>query len=393
MIAEELVPNSESEVCEAVMAAGAAASCLHIRGGGTRHAMANAEGKRLSISGLNGITLYEPAELVLSAQAGTPVARIEAELDSKNQRLAFEPPDYRDLLGTEGEPTIGGCVAVNASGPRRVNAGACRDGLIGVRMVTGRGEIVRSGGRVMKNVTGYDLVKLSAGAHGTLGVLTEVTFKLLPKPQTQASLVLRGLSVARAIEAMLTALRSPYEVTGAAHLPAGQGREGATYLRLEGFDFSVQHRSRELVRVLTPFGEAERLDELGSAAVWRDIRDARAFQVPPGDVVWRVSTRASQAAALAAHLSGIAKAAAFDWGGALIWLTCALDGDGGQAAIRGALRAVGGHATLARAPAEMRMRLDTFEPLPDALMNLTGKIKQAFDPQGILNPGRMYTTI
>ena len=211
-----LTPTSELDLAGMVRDA---AGPLRIVGGGTRDYGRVGTGEVLSVAGLSGITLYDPGALTLVAQAGTPLAVIEAALAGANQRLAFEPMDHRALLGTTGEPTLGGMVAANISGPRRVQAGAARDYLLGVRIVDGSGQIVKNGGRVMKNVTGLDLAKLMAGAHGTLGVLTEVAFKVLPQVAATSTLELRGLADVRAVAAMAAGLGSPFEVTGAAHNP------------------------------------------------------------------------------------------------------------------------------------------------------------------------------
>src|SRR6056297_949309 len=233
-------PASEADLSDIVRDA---RGPLRIRGGGTRNLGAPSAGEVLETGGLSGISLYEPGALTLVAGAGTPLAEVEAALAAENQRLPFEPMDHRALLGTDGEPTIGGVVAANVSGPRRIQAGACRDSLIGVRFVDGAGTMLKNGGRVMKNVTGYDLVKLMAGSYGTLGVLMEVAFKVLPEVEAQASVVLSGLGPHQAVEAMAMALSSPFEVSGAAHLP-GAGR---TVLRLEGFTASVAYRADRLV--------------------------------------------------------------------------------------------------------------------------------------------------
>ena len=209
-----MTPQTEQELADVIASA---KGPLRISGGGTRPIGNPVVGEALSTSGLSGISLYEPGALTIVAQAGTPVAEIEAALDSENQRLAFEPMDHRAMLGTDGMPTIGGVVSGNISGSRRISVGACRDHMLGVRFVDGAGMITKNGGRVMKNVTGYDLVKLLSGAYGTLGVLTEVSLKVLPKPETSATLYLNGLDLSRAVEAMSKALGSPYEVTGAAY--------------------------------------------------------------------------------------------------------------------------------------------------------------------------------
>ncbi|HRO12901.1 FAD-binding protein, partial [Amaricoccus sp.] len=242
-------PRTEEELAE--MVRGAPAEGLAIEGGGTRGIGHPVPGARLSVAGLAGITLYEPGALTMVVRAGTPLAEVEAALAAEGQMLPFEPWDARPIGGANGVPTVGGMVAVNASGPRRIQAGACRDSLIGVRFVDGTGAVVKNGGRVMKNVTGLDLVKLMAGSHGTLGVLTELAFKVLPRPQAVATVVLGGLDDEAAGRAMRAALATPFQVSGAAHRP-GRG----TFLRLEGFAGSVAYRAAELARALAGFGAA-----------------------------------------------------------------------------------------------------------------------------------------
>ena len=283
-------PTSEAEVSEIIRSAGP----VQIRGGGTRQ-IGRSTAAVLQTADLSGVELYEPGALTLVAKAGTPVADVQALLATERQRLAFEVPDLRGVLGREGVSTLGGVVAENASGPRRVAVGACRDFCLGVRFVDGRGEIIRNGGRVMKNVTGYDLVKLMAGSRGQLGVLTEVALKVLPVPEAEATLCLRGLEDSRAVEAMSAALGSPYEVTGAAHWP-GQG----SFLRIEGFEPSVRYRLGRLQALLAPFGGAE---EVASShdAPWGTIRDVTPLAAVPGDL-WRLHLVPSEAAAVVARI-------------------------------------------------------------------------------------------
>ncbi|MWD29176.1 FAD-binding protein, partial [Aquicoccus sp. SCR17] len=303
-------PASEAELAEAVRGA---TGPLAIRGGGTRGMAVDGEVletlETLETGGLSGIALYEPGALTLVARAGTPVAEIEATLAAEGQRLAFEPMDHRALMGTKGAATIGGVAAANVSGPRRIQVGAARDFLLGLRLVDGRGEVLKNGGRVMKNVTGYDLVRLMAGAHGTLGVLTEVALKVLPRPETEATLRCEGLTPGAAVAAMSRALGSPYEVTGAAHQPGG-----ATLLRLEGFDGSVAYRAGALRDLLG--GEWEVVEAEASAGLWRGVRDVAPLAEVAGDV-WRVSVRPSDGPAALERLA--AEAALMDWGGGLIW--------------------------------------------------------------------------
>jgi glycolate oxidase FAD binding subunit len=367
-----MTPATEADVAEAIRGANGP---LAIRGGGTRGLGRPVTGEALSLAALTGVTLYEPAALTLVARAGTPVAEIEALLATEGQRLPFEPMDHRGLTGRSGTPTIGGVVAANVSGPRRVQAGACRDSLIGVRFVDGTGAVVRNGGRVMKNVTGYDLCKLMAGSHGTLGVLTEVAFKLLPAPAAAATLTLRGLDDRAAVRAMASALTSPYEVSAAAHGPD-------TWLRLEGFEEQVAYRAARLAERLAPFGAvAVERDPQAVAAHWAAIRDVAPFHDRPGDV-WRVSVKPSDGPEAAARAQ--AEATLYDWGGGLVWLLLPAGTD-----LRARLGDLPGHATLIRAAPETRARIAPFAPEPAPIAALSAALRARFDPRGILNPGLM----
>lgn len=388
-----LAPVSEQEACDLIRAARADGRTLEIKGGGTRAGLGRPiqTDATLSSRGLSGITIYEPAELVMSARAGTPMSEIEAALAASNQMLPFEPMDHRTLYASAGEPTIGAVAACNISGPRRVKAGAARDSLIGVRLVNGLGEAIKSGGRVMKNVTGLDLVKLVCGAHGTLGFLTEVTFKLLPKPQRTGTLVIEGLSDSEAVAAMSAALASPFEVSGAAHMP---GERARTLLRIEHFPDSVAYRLGELTRLLARFGAARAIDEGEALALWRGVRDGAPLAESAGHAIWRASLPPSRAAAFVADVKadGAARTWFYDWGGGLVWLAtdvAALAGGGVHAAAGRAK----GHATLVRAPDEARARADVFQPQPRTLMELSARVKTSFDPDRILNPGRMYAGV
>jgi glycolate oxidase FAD binding subunit len=356
-------PMTEAELADILRGATAP---LVIRGGGTR-GIGRALGAVLDTGGLAGVRLYEPGALTLVAGAGTPLAEVQALLAAEGQRLPFEVPDLRGLLGRSGGSTLGGVVAANASGPRRVQAGACRDSLIGVRFVDGAGMVVKNGGRVMKNVTGLDLSKLMAGSHGTLGVLTEVAFKLLPIPEGAVTLRLSGLSDAQAVLALAAALGSPFEVSGAAHWP-GQG----TFLRLEGFETSVRYRVGQVSRRLARFGT---VDEV--ADMWPKIRDVVPFHGQTGDV-WRLALRPSAAADVVARAR--AEAALYDWGGGLVWLLTEPGLD-----LRARLGAIDGHATLMRSDST----LPTFAPEAPGVAALTKGLREKFDPKGILNPGLM----
>ncbi|MDQ2090478.1 FAD-binding protein [Marimonas arenosa] len=373
-------PVSESELSEMIVAA---EGPFRVVGGDTRPVGRVVDGDVLSTAQMSGVVDYEPGALTLVAQAGTPVSEIKRRLAAEGQRLPFEPMDHRGLLGTSGEPTIGGVVAANVSGPRRVQAGACRDFLLGVRFVDGMGRVLKNGGRVMKNVTGYDLVKLMAGSRGTLGVLTEVSFKVLPTPPSRAVLLIEGLDDTRAVAAMTRALGSPFEVTGAAHMPVGMDGDPVTMIRIEGFTDSVEYRVGRLRDLLSEFGAITvETDPERTAAGWRWVRDVEAFHERAGDV-WRYSVKPSDGPALGEALREMgAVAVLYDWGGGLVWALTPQGADMRPAGLRG-------HATLVRASEETRARLPVFHPEPLAIQKISQGLRDRFDPKGILNPGLM----
>lgn len=359
----------------------------------------------IDLSALSGVTLYEPEELVLSAKAGTPVADIERLLAQHGQELAFEPMDCSRLLGhdTRGGKggTIGGAIAANLSGPRRLKAGAARDHILGVSVVSGRGESFKSGGRVVKNVTGYDLSKLMAGSWGTLGVMTDVTIKVLPAAETETTLAIRGLSDEDATAAMALAMGSSAEISGAAHLPYGvtervasdlRGADAATLLRCEGFGPSVAARVEMLKDLLGNAGPIEEMTGLGSKTLWRDIRDCAPFADGTQRPVWRVSMTPSEAHRMVLALRMETGADAFyDWQGGLVWLR--MEAEPEAETLRGLIRRFGGgHATLMRASPAWRAAVPVFEPQPAALAALSARLRAEFDPKNILNPGRLTAT-
>ncbi len=381
---EELAPRDEAELEEAIAGAVAGGVALAVEGEGSKRGFGHAveARRRLTTAALRGVSLYEPAELVLTAGAGTPLREIQGLLDQQGQQLAFEPADYGLILGgPAGRGTLGGAVAVNASGPRRIRAGAARDHVLGFRAVSGRGEPFKSGGRVMKNVTGYDLSKLMAGSHGTLGVMSEITVKVLPKPETEETVVFRGLDDAAAVALMTAASGLPAEVSGFAHAPDDGGHTG---LRLEGPAVSVASRRESL---LARFGgEAEVLAEAASRAFWEAVRDVRPL-AGRGEQLWRLSVAPADGAAVAARLAEAGLPIAgrlFDWAGGLLWL--ALEAGRHGAALREGLA---GHATCVSAPEAVRAAEAVFHPQPPALAALSRRVKESFDPTRILNPGRM----
>ena len=404
-----LRPTSAAETLDVVRWAAGEEKPLEIVGHGTRRSVGRpvqAEAT-LDLSTLAGVTLYEPDELVLSAKAGTPLADIETLVKNAGQMLAFEPMDFGPIGGAaRGRGTIGGAVASNLSGPRRIKAGAARDHVLGVKAVSGRGEAFKSGGRVVKNVTGYDLSKGLSGSWGTLAVLTEVTVKVLPRPETVLTLVVAGLEDARAVAALCDAMGSPYDVSGAAHLPAAVAAElpdaalasgglAATLVRLEGFAGSVADRAERLTARLAPFGPIATIGEQASDALWRSLRDAEPFgeRLQP---LWRVSVAPTAGPAIVKMLGrGRAIRHSYDWSGGLVWIEVADEDapDGLAAEIRAAIAALGaGHATLMRGSPALRAAVPPFEPQAEALAALSRRLKEQFDPRGILNPGRMATS-
>lgn len=388
-----LKPRDAAETCEAIKWAAAEHKPVEIIGQGSKRELGRPvqAAHVLDLSDLSGVMDYEPAELILTVKAGTPIAEIEKLVADNGQELSFEPIDYGPLLGkSSGQGTIGGVVAANLSGPRRVKAGAARDHILGMEAVSGRGEIFNSGGKVVKNVTGYDLPRALCGSWGTLAVATSMTLKVNPRPETSATFVLNGLSDEDATKAMCAAMGSSAEVSGAAHLPAGiEGPDARTLLRLEGFATSVDYRYSSLESLLAPYGRATRLDSDASEALWRRIRDVMPF-ASSSTPVWRVSVAPTAGTGLVARLKETLDIEAFfDWSGGLVWVNCP-DGVVHDKVIREAVSASGGgHATLIRADASERVSVPVFEPQPDALANLAKRIKDQFDPHGILNPGRM----
>jgi len=405
-MSETLKPETAEQVLDAVKWAAASESPLAVKGQGSKEGFGRAVEADcwLDLSGLTGIGCYEPNELFMTAGAATTLAEIEAALRQNNQQMAFEPADLGILLGGEGDAgTIGGAIACNLAGPRRIKVGAARDHFLGFNAVSGRGETFKSGGTVVKNVTGFDLSKLIAGSFGTLAVMTEVTFKVLPAPEKTRTVLVLGLSDQDAMKAMAKALGSSHEVSGAAHLPeaaakgskvshvAGTGRS-VTAFRVEGPGPSVEHRCRALTALLGGGASVEELHSENSALLWREICDVRLLDGDGGNgrQVWRLSVPPMNGAGVAEQLTaGTGAAVFYDWGGGLIWLTMDATPDAGHETVRRAVEAAGGHATLVRAGADVRNRVPVFEPQTGALREITARIKEGFDPKGILNPGRM----
>ncbi|MEX3007113.1 FAD-binding protein [Hoeflea sp. TYP-13] len=399
---EIFTPESEEQVLEALQWAVSEHAPVEIYGHGSKRAIGRPlqVAHSIDLSRLTGVTLYEPEELVLTARAGTALDEIEALLAQNNQELQFEPMDYRALLGSDdcGRGTIGAVLATNQSGPRRLKAGAARDHVLGIRAVTGRGEIIKSGGRVVKNVTGYDLSRGLSGSWGTLAAFTEVTFKVLPRAETEATLVVSGLNDAEAAHIMAEAMGSSAEVSSAAHLPesvrakfiGGALPEGAaSVLRIEGFAQSVDYRLSNLHKAFSRYGACQRLEVEESRTLWREIRDVAPFCDGTQKPVWRLSMAPGAGHQLVAGLrlqTGVD--AFYDWQGGLVWLR--MEADAEDDLIRRGIKALGGgHATLIRASGAVRNQIPVFEPKEPALGALSRRLKDQFDPESVLNPGRL----
>jgi len=396
------------DVEEVVRAAIASEQPLEIIGHGSKRRIGQpmATNALLDLSDLNAVTSYEPNELIITVQAGAPLADVQSLIDSRNQQFAFEPINISALLGAPDIGTIGGMIGAGLAGPRRIKAGGARDHLLGAHGVSGFGDSFKAGGRVVKNVTGYDLCKLLAGSWGTLAVMTEVTLKVMPKPESERTLVLRGLDDVAANRAMTAALGSPFDVTGAAHVPnsafrtGGNGlgdlgvqREALTLLRLEGISASAAHRAAGLGKALAPFGTAEILHDAASAALWSSIRDVEPFSAG-GALgawpVWRIVCPPASGGALGERLArDTGGDVIYDWGGGLVWAALPPKPDAQAALVRQRVNAVGGHATLLRASDEVRRNVDVFHPQAAGLANLSERVRQSFDPKSILNRGRL----
>lgn len=398
-------PGDADALAELVTDAHANERPLALVGAGTKQALGKPlpPAQPVDLSAFTGISLYEPEELVLAAGAATPMREIEAALADKGQDLAFEPPDLGPLLGGPANAgTLAGALACGLAGPRRVSAGGARDHLLGAQLVTGKGERIRAGSRVVKNVTGYDLPKLMCGSYGTLAAMTQVTLKVLPAAEATRTVLLRGLTPETGVAALTAGLQSAYAVSGAAHIPraAAHAAKGhlpvtdtsLTLLRVEGAPTSAVHRADKLAReVVGGYGSADILDDAASRPLWRAVRDVAPLLGGAGRAVWRVAVPPAEGARVAGQLADLDANARWylDHGGARIWLDLPEGEDARHGAVRAALAGTDGHATLIAASEAVRRRAQVFQPQDSGLATLTQKVKAAFDPAGILNPGRM----
>lgn len=383
-----IAPADEAGIIAAVQAAQAAREPLAIEGHGSKRGMLRPvqAARSLSTRALTGVTLYRPAELIISARAGTPLAEIEAVLAEKGQHLIAEAPYLNGAFGTSAPPSIGGVVAANLSGPRRIAWGATRDHVMGLRFINGAGEAIRSGGRVLKNVTGLDLCKLLSGSYGTLGVITEVTLKVLPAPETSATLIIQTPDLVSAVAALSAGLGSPFGVSAAAALPARDHVVAA--LRLEDFAASVTYRMEKLRVMLDHFGAQLVLEDAESRAFWQGVREVVPLNTSADEALWRVSVRPSAGPRMAAAADAIGGRVLLDWGGGLVWIAAA-PGIAHHAAISAAAAAEGGVAMLFRAPEALRLAVPVLPAEAAPLAKISARVKEALDPAGLFNPGHL----
>lgn len=409
---DTLKVSNAADVEAAVRAAIANDQPLEIIGHGSKRQIGQvmATNAVLDLSALNAVVSYEPNELIITVQAAAPLADVLSLIDSKSQQFAFEPVDTAQLLGTPGRGTVGGMIAAGLAGPRRIKAGGARDHLLGAHAVSGFGDSFKTGGKVVKNVTGFDLCKLLSGSWGTLAVMTEVTLKVMPRPEAERTLVLRGLDDLKANQAMTAALGSPYDVSGAAHVPAAAARgtidalaqigapgAAVTVIRLEGVTASVTHRAASLATQLKSFGSVEIIEDATSAGVWAALRDVVPFAAdgPRGSwSVWRIVCPPNAGGALGERLvREVAAEVIYDWGGGLIWAAVAPAPDAAASSVRRAVEAASGHATLLRASEDVRRGIDVFQPQAPGVAALEERVRTSFDPKSILNRGRIRRSV
>lgn len=419
---DTLRPDTEQQARDLITWAAQNGGTVDLCGQGTKRGYGRPveADHRLDLSGLTGIVSYAPAELVITVKTGTPVRDVRAALTEAGQHFAFEPLVIAPLYAaaawqttpmapeTEApEGTIGGMVASNLAGARRLVAGGVRDHLLGVRGINGHGIAFKAGGTVVKNVTGFDLCKLMAGSWGTLAAMTKVSLKVLPAPPETRTLLVHGLSPAAAVETMAQMLGSPVDLSGAVHLSApllaAAGKDTAapsvTAFRIDGHGPSVAARSQALRARLQAVGDVEETEGTPATLWWDDLRQMKAQAAVRPHIVWRLSVPPSHAPALITRLErDFPGVCLLDWGGGLIWWAIPAVGgaakgwpDGGVAVVRAAMRDLGGggHATLVLAPREIRAAVEVFPPQAAALAGLTERIRQTFDPCGVFSPGRM----
>ncbi|PWR18754.1 FAD-binding protein [Zavarzinia compransoris] len=399
---ERLHPRNDQDLAALIADARARARGLHVVGGGTRAGLGHpvAAGAVLDLSAFAGIEVYEPAEQVITLGPATRLSDVAAVLAEKGQRLSFDPPDTGPLFGEgAGLGTIGGAIAANLSGPARPRAGAARDHLLGVDAVTGRGEIFKAGGRVVKNVTGYDLPKLIAGSFGTLAAMTRVTLRVAGLPAASVTAVLLDLEAAAAGRVMQAIAGSALEPVALAYLPAATAvrcrhhplAAAAVLARFEGPAAALPERLSDLQALAGPAAPIEVIEDEDSDETWSAIRDVAGL-LPEGErALWRIAVPPAAGCTLAHGLAADLPGAHWfaDWGGGRVWLSVPAGAEAGAALIRPRVRAAGGHAQLFRAPLAVKAAVPVFEPLEPGRALVESRVRDAFDPARILNPGKL----
>lgn len=377
-------PSCEDDIAELIADAIRAGDPLAITGGGSKADVGRpVAAAPLDMSGFTGIVDYDPAELVLTVRPGTPLAHVEALLEAERQMLAFDPFDHGPLFGRPvGTATIGGVIAAGVAGSRRLSAGGARDHLLGFRAVSGRGEPFVAGAKVVKNVTGYDLPKLVAGSWGRLCAVTELSLKVLPRPETSATWFVAGLDATQAVRAMAAAMGSQADVASAAHRPGSGTAKAMTAFRIEGFPPSVRARGALLDRLLGEYGPAGQADDVAATQFWANLRTTASL--PADRPLWRVSVAPSRGVDIIGALEPLGAEWLMDWAGGLVWLAI----DGADEEVRGAASRAGGHAMLVRADPAIRDAVPAFHPQSPGLAAIEARVRRAFDPAGVFETGR-----
>ncbi len=382
-----LTPESPDELIDAITAATRAGTKISLRGGGSKDGFgaSTPDAQIIDMRGFAGVVEYDPSELVLTVGAGTPLWVVRDLVAEEGQMLAFDPFEHGPILGRpDARATIGGVIAAGVSGSLRLTQGAARDHLLGLEAISGRGERFVAGGKVVKNVTGYDLPKLMTGSWGRLAAITQVTLKVLPRPRTRATKIIIGLDCVTAVGAMSKALASQAEVSAAAYLPSSKLVNGAslTALRVQGFAASVKARCAMLDRLFADHSPLTRLDDDKCANFWNEI--ATLSSLDAGRTLWRLHVPPSRAADLIDRFELASSDWFLDWAGGLIWMLF----DGPADRLRNAAASVGGHATLVRAPQAMRHAVPAFHPPTPGVAALEARVRRAFDPASVFETGR-----
>lgn len=402
-----LRPAADWELASFLSEATATSTPVEIFGGHTKAQLGRPRTAAAAISThvLRGIRSYQPAERIITVQAGCLISDLERELAPHGQMLGFEPVDVATVFGEKpGRATIGGVICSNLAGSRRIAAGGIGDHLVGIKAVAGTGEVIQSGGPVARGNAGLNLTRVLVGSWGTLAALVEVSLRVAPVPQATRTIVSLGLSEEIAIEAMSGAMQTPYGVTGTVHLEPpiasrlwsdGLGSDGrsVTAIRLENMAHAMPGCLERLQVALAAYGDVHVLDDEKSEILWHELRQL--LVLPHSETpLWRISTLPSKAFEVVSAIRRyISVDAYYDWSGGLIWLEVPQSADAGATEIRRVVASTGGHATLIRASADVKAAIDVFEPMHSGVELMTRRLKQVFDPAGILNPGRIYADL